>query len=199
MSHYLPFASLLAEYDCIFLSSLIFSGNSSVILKVLTIDITQVIISSFNDNVKQIDTSDAHKSFFLLIPWRNLTNDFFEVHTNCGIYLGRVAHLFHTIVQNENTCCIEQLSVAGFYDRLLDQYLENKTGTDISAHVSLCISHLLKNNNYDWKSALTLKVDRWDHTLELANDENGVVYQFNNHSMPYIDESSKIQNPRALD
>jgi len=175
-----------------------FSRDSPVILKVLTLDITDVLISHIYSTDKsalsQVDTIDLYEPFFLSIPWKILTDDFFEFHSNCGIYLGRVSNLFQTIVQNENEYCINQLAIAGFFDRLFDQYLENRIGSDSSAHVSLCMSHLLKKPTYDWKQLLSAKLERWEQALELAKDGNGVVYQFIHGTMPVIDKSTTLQS-----
>jgi hypothetical protein len=168
----------------------------------LTLDITEIIVSSSlqstEPKTKESDTipafaslshtivedvKEANRAIYSLIPWRALTDCFFETHRRCGMYLGRIVKLCNMIIQSRNQTCLEMLCIAGFFDRLVDQYLENEAGSDLNAHVCHCISHMIRSNQsvpetdmLDWKTMLGGQPQRWDQVMEMVKDPDGLVY-----------------------
>ena len=106
------------------------------------------------------------------------------------MYLGRVVKVFNLVIQSRDKQCLENLCISGFFDRLVDQYLEDDAGSDLNAHVALCISYMLSSSDstpetdaLEWKTVLGGQPQRWDQVLELAKKPTGLVYFLNAESV----------------
>lgn len=83
--------------------------------------------------------------------------------------------------------CLEHISTAGFFDRLLDVYLEGRGGNDLYAHCAVCVAAMMKSQDgVAWRDMLSCQISRWDVCCGLAGDTTGLVFQLINSSIPEI-------------